>query len=68
MASPMGRANLAQIEDPRYPDDREAWLWNLAANQWTREEMTGGTCWRQLRAQAAARETLSSPDTQRKPA
>ncbi len=49
MASSMGRADLALVEEPYYPDDREPWLWNLAANQWTREEMTDGTCWRQLR-------------------
>ncbi len=61
MASSMGHADLALIEDPYYPDDREPWLWNLAANQWTREEMTDGTCWRQLTERAAA-ETPSSPD------
>ncbi len=63
MASSMGRADLALLEDPRYPDDREPWLWNLAANQWTREEMSDGTCWRQLTEQAAARENHSSPDS-----
>ena len=48
MASVLGRADLARIEAPSYPDGREPWLWNLAANQWTREEMTDGTCWKQL--------------------
>ena len=66
MASSMGRADLALIEDPHYPDGREAWLWNLAANQWTREEITDGTCWRHLREQAA-RDNLSSPNPQRRP-
>ncbi len=66
MASPMGRADLALVEDPRYPDDRETWLWNLAANQWTREEMTDGTCWRHLMERAAARENISSPDPKRR--
>ena len=42
------RLNPARIEEPRYPDGREPWLWNLAANQWTREEMADGTCWRGL--------------------
>ena len=50
-ASPMGRADLARIEAPHYPEDREAWLRVLAANQWTRQEMADGTCWRALRAQ-----------------
>ncbi len=68
MASSMGRADLARVEEPYYPDDREPWLWNLAANQWTREEMTDGTCWRDLTERAAARETLSSPHPQRRPA
>ena len=48
MASVMGRADLALVEDPLYPEGREPWLWNLAANQWTREEMADGTCWRHL--------------------
>ena len=50
-ASPMGLADLARIEAPHYPKDREAWLRVLAANQWTRDEIADGTCWRALRAQ-----------------
>ncbi len=50
-ASPMGLADLARIEAPRYPKDREAWLRTLAANQWTRHEIADGTCWRALRGQ-----------------
>lgn len=49
MASPMGLNDLAHIEAPEYPDGREPWLWNLAANQWTPDEMRDGTCWRALR-------------------
>ena len=49
MASRMGLSDLSRIETPFYPEGREPWLWNLAANQWTREEMADGTCWRMLR-------------------
>lgn len=48
VASVMGLDNLARIEAPDYPDGREPWLWNLAANQWTADEMRDGTCWRAL--------------------
>lgn len=48
MASRMGEADLARIETPAFPDEREPWLWNLAANQWTREEIRDGTGWRAL--------------------
>ena len=47
-AGPMGLADLARIEAPHYPEDREAWLRVLAANQWTRQEMADGTCWKQM--------------------
>jgi hypothetical protein len=48
MASSMGRASLADIEDPLYPDDRERWLNVLLCNQWTYDEMGDGTIWRAL--------------------
>lgn len=50
MAAPMASDDLACIEAPRRPRDRAPWLAVLAANQWTREEMRGGRCWRDLRA------------------
>lgn len=40
----------AQIEAPILPDDREQWTWNLAANQWSLDEMRDGTCWRELQS------------------
>jgi len=40
-----------QIETPAMPEDREQWVWNLAANQWNLEEMRNGICWRELREQ-----------------
>jgi hypothetical protein len=46
----MGLPDLARIEDPAMPDDREQWAWNLAANQWNLEEMRSGLCWRELQA------------------
>ncbi len=48
MASNMGLSDLSQIESPYRPPDREQWLWNLAANQWTMNEFIDGTCWRDL--------------------
>ncbi len=53
MVSRMGLDDLARIEEPVYPDDREQWLWNLAANQWTLDEMRDGTCWRGLQGTLA---------------
>lgn len=53
MASVMGRDDLARIEAPYYPADRPRWLRVLAANQWTREEMRDGTCWRALNSNSA---------------
>ena len=47
-ATVMGRSELAMIERPLRPQGRRQWLWNLAANQWTREEMADGTCWDQM--------------------
>ncbi|MFQ5774195.1 MAG: hypothetical protein ACE5GS_06745 [Kiloniellaceae bacterium] len=54
MASRMASADVSSIEEPLYPNEREPWLWNLAANQWTRAEMRDGTCWRDLRRQREA--------------
>jgi hypothetical protein len=48
VASPLGLSDPARIETPHYPGNREPWLWTLAANQWTREEMRAGVCWRDL--------------------
>lgn len=47
----MGTPDLSRIENPPMPDDRELWQWacNLAANQWTIQEMRDGTCWRELK-------------------
>jgi hypothetical protein len=44
----MGQTDLAKIECPFFPPDREQWARNLAANQWTLNEMTSGQCWREL--------------------
>jgi len=44
----LGFHNLDNIENPPYPEGREQWAWNLAANQWTVEEMRNGTCWKGL--------------------
>jgi hypothetical protein len=44
----MGRPDVAAIEAPALPDDREQWAWNLARAQWTLAEMKSGECWRDL--------------------
>lgn len=47
-AQRMGLSDLSLIENPACPDGREPWAWNLAAAQWTLEEMASGLCWRML--------------------
>jgi hypothetical protein len=44
----MGLTDLSQIETPYYPDGREPFLWNLAAQQWTIRELCDGQAWRAL--------------------
>lgn len=51
----MGLSDLSQIEAPYYPDDREPFLWNLANNQWTIQEIFDGTAWRALQAEEVRR-------------
>jgi hypothetical protein len=46
-ASILGGCLLENIETPVYPD-RNQWAWNLAAAQWTLEEMRNGTCRKEL--------------------
>lgn len=48
MAARVGLTDISRIEAPALPDDREQWAWNLAAAQWTYEEMRNGTAWRML--------------------
>lgn len=48
-ASRMGLNDLALIESPVYPDDREPWAHALAANQWTLSDMHSGKTWSDLR-------------------
>lgn len=47
-AAPLAGADWSQIESPLRPDDREPWAADLAANQWTIDEMLRGTCARAL--------------------
>jgi hypothetical protein len=44
----MGLTDLSKIETPVYPDDREPFMWNLAANQWSVQEIFSGQAWREL--------------------
>jgi hypothetical protein len=48
-------SDLAQIETPYYPEDREPFLWNLAAQQWTIKEICAGVAWQALCAEEARR-------------
>jgi len=48
----MGLPDVAMIENPIMPGGREQWAWNLAAAQWTLNEMASGLCWRELSDEA----------------
>lgn len=48
-ARAMAETDLARIESPRRPRDRERWAALLASRQWTFEEIAAGTAWRVLR-------------------
>jgi len=47
----MGLQDLTRIESPFYPDGREPFLWNLAAQQWTLPEIYKGLAWRTLQTE-----------------
>lgn len=49
----MGLSDLALIEQPAYPVDREPFLWALADHQWTIQEIYTGVAWRAMRAAEA---------------
>lgn len=49
----MGLADLTRIEQPIYPDAREPFLWSLAENQWTLQEIYSGMAWRHLQERQA---------------
>lgn len=49
-ALPMACGDLAEIEQPRYPDNREAWAAGLAGRQFTLEELRSGMAWERLNA------------------
>lgn len=46
----MGLGDLARIETPVYPDNREQFCWALAEHQWTLSEIATGAAWRKLNA------------------
>jgi hypothetical protein len=50
----MGSSDLSQIEVPTYPEDRKQFLWNLADQQWTLDEISSGLAWRALTRQRLA--------------
>lgn len=47
-AAPFGSIRLDEIENPRWPHDRDALLWALAENQWTLDEYRRGVAWKGL--------------------
>lgn len=49
-----GLPDLSHIEQPVYPDGREQFLWNLADNQWTLDEIREGVAWEALRESVPA--------------
>lgn len=44
----MGLTDVAHIESPSFPGDREPFLWALAHHQWTINEIYQGLAWREL--------------------
>lgn len=53
-ASAMALEDLALIESPVRPEGRAQWAWNLAANQWTLDEIASGEAWRALNCSTTA--------------
>jgi hypothetical protein len=49
VAREMSSQDLAQIETPFYPSDREQWLADIAYTQWSIAEMRSGAAWRHLK-------------------
>jgi len=49
VAAPMGLQDLARIEAPHRPDDREQWAADVAYTQWNVAEMRSGAAWRHLK-------------------
>lgn len=47
----MGLSDLTRIEDPLYPEDRDAFLSVLADHQWTIQEILKGEAWRALQGE-----------------
>ena len=44
----MGITDIRQVESPIYPEDRDQFLFNLAYQQWTLDEMREGLAWKAL--------------------
>jgi hypothetical protein len=49
-ASPLGCSSLEMINEPRRPDTRMSIFHDLAANQWTIDEISSGRMWADLQA------------------
>ena len=47
-----GLSDLREVEHPLFPVGREPFLWNLAANQWTLDEIREGVAWKALQGEA----------------
>jgi len=45
MGVPVSLTDLSQIKDPLYTPEREYWIDNLLANQFTMKELKNGTAW-----------------------
>lgn len=49
VAAPMSLQDLAEIENPWRPENRDQWIADIAYTQWNVLEMTRGKPWRQLK-------------------
>lgn len=60
----MGSTTIADVEAPYRPDigARDQFLFNLAGNQWTLDEMRSGLAWRMLQAEAERQGVMLPPE------
>ena len=46
MGVPVSLTDISQIKDPLYTPERDKWIENLLANQFTMTEIKNGTAWK----------------------
>ena len=51
VAKEMSLQDLAKIETPHHPEDREQWCWELAYTQWSVAELATAEPWRHMKSE-----------------